>query len=224
MNTTTDDPQPYGTLPGEAPDYLVDIPQSKWQTLYSTQDWWSYWKLKPTKRGPVTKDYAAYKISVACYLRHFNDKEVKTVLHIWHGKHKFAFDVAEWESKVRPNAVKKAAGYGPDSKRTSQIEEGDGNVSRLICRDSRTGKTVPVLFDRFQEFRGNPSEFEWILDERGMCVAKENGVSFATMFLHFSNGSVLYLENGNHQDLRGDNVTRRKTETKLGEVVARPLG
>jgi hypothetical protein len=167
--------------------------------LHSIPDFFKYWGLK---KG--TKEDALYKLTVAAYIRRFTEREVKTLLWMWHKKHRLQFDLQAWAENVRPNAVKKAAKYLPKAEMNRR--EQCNNTTKLFCRNNQTGEMDVVLFDTFQEFSVDPWTYEWIINEHGHCVSIDQKEYFPYLFRYSCAVSDVEYLDGNTLNCRRDNI------------------
>ena len=142
---------PYGSLPGESTEDRVRIPEEKWRVLRSTPDFKAYWNCERAD------DACVYKLTVAAYIRGFAEREVRTMLSIWHDKHRKAFDSEEWVRYVRPNALKKAKEYAEKRGQTVSADTEElhwivNHEGEVVRRD--VGSILPRCFSECQHWQG----------------------------------------------------------------------
>src|SRR4051794_27042534 len=85
--------------PGEVPEFYVHIPKKIWFLLHRDSNFKENWH----NRRPLTK--RRYHLTVCCMTRGLTDRQMLTVLWIWHDKHGLTFDEAEFWEKVYPFAA-----------------------------------------------------------------------------------------------------------------------
>jgi hypothetical protein len=85
--------------PGEVPEFYVHIPKNVWFLLHRDSKFKENWH----NREPLAK--RRYHLTVCCLTRGLTDRQMLTVLWIWHDKHGITLDEAEFWEKVYPFAA-----------------------------------------------------------------------------------------------------------------------